>query len=95
VIATEELFRGTLTQTSVYPREVVKLALQHNAAAVIFAHNHPSGIPEPSPEDIAITKRIAKAASLMDIIVHDHIIIGHNTYTSLKDQGYLSNVKAQ
>jgi len=87
--------KGNSTGLRVYPSEVVKAAILTNSTALILAHNHPSGIPEPSPEDIAITKRIAKAASLMDIIVHDHIIIGHNTYTSLKDQGYLSNVKAQ
>ena len=75
VIATEELFRGTLTQTSVYPREVVKCALRHNAAAVIFAHNHPSGVAEPSHADEILTRSLKSALALVDIQVLDHFIV--------------------
>lgn len=76
LIADEELFRGTLTQTSVYPREVVKRALATNAAAVIFAHNHPSGMPEPSPADRALTQTLKQALALVDVRVIDHFIVG-------------------
>ncbi len=75
VIASEELFHGTLTQTSVYPREVVKRALFHNAAAVILAHNHPSGDNEPSEDDLEITKRIKEAGKIMGVEILDHVII--------------------
>jgi DNA repair protein RadC len=68
VLATEELFRGTLTQTSVYPREVVKVALRHNAAAVIFAHNHPSGVAEPSQADQLLTTSLKQALALVDTL---------------------------
>ena len=71
----EELFRGTLTQTSVYPREVVKLALQHNAAAAILAHNHPSGLSEPSQADIQLTIMLKQALALVDVRVLDHFIV--------------------
>lgn len=76
VIKLEELFRGTIDGASVYPREVVKLALAHNAAAVIFAHNHPSGVAEPSEADRTITQRLKQALSLVDIRVLDHFIVG-------------------
>jgi len=76
VICFEELFTGTIDGASVYPREVVKKALQHNAAAVIFAHNHPSGIAEPSSADKHITKRLQDALGLLDIKVLDHFIVG-------------------
>ena len=76
VITFEELFRGTIDGCSVYPREVVKTALKHNAAAVIFAHNHPSGEPEPSKADEQITQRLKKALSLVDIRVLDHLVVG-------------------
>ncbi|WP_374485509.1 DNA repair protein RadC [Zoogloea sp.] len=78
VMACEELFRGTLTQTSVYPREVVKLVLQRNAAAVILAHNHPSGISEPSAADQALTRSLSQALSLVDVRVLDHFIVAGN-----------------
>lgn len=78
VIADCELFRGTLTQTSVYPREVVKLALEHNAAAVLFAHNHPSGVPEPSQADIRLTETLKQALALVDVRVLDHFIVAGN-----------------
>ena len=76
IICFEELFSGTINCTSVYPREVVKKALAHNAAAVIFAHNHPSGIAEPSQADKQITEKLQQALTLMDIKVLDHFIIG-------------------
>jgi len=79
VTATEELFRGTLTQTSVYPREVVKLALQHNAASVIFAHNHPSGAAEPSRADEMLTSSLKQALALVDVKVLDHFIVAGST----------------
>lgn len=75
LIVAEELFRGTLTQTSVYPREVVKLALEHNAAAVILAHNHPSGRAEPSSADISLTQTLKQALSLVDVRLLDHFIV--------------------
>ncbi|MFT5504920.1 MAG: DNA repair protein RadC [Gammaproteobacteria bacterium] len=79
VIAFRELFRGTIDGASVYPREVVKQALADNAAAVIFAHNHPSGVAEPSQADIRITERLKNALALVDIRVLDHVIIGDDT----------------
>ncbi len=89
VIASEELFRGTLTQTSVYPREIVKLALQHNAAAVIFAHNHPSGIAEPSRADELLTTTLKQALALVDIKVLDHFIIAGTAALSFSERGLL------
>lgn len=79
VMGCEELFRGTLTQTSVYPREVVKLVLQRNAAAVILAHNHPSGVSEPSHADQALTRSLSQALSLVDVRVLDHFIVAGNS----------------
>ena len=78
LIASEELFRGTLTQTSVYPREVVKSALSHNAAAVILAHNHPSGTCEPSRADEMLTQNLKQALTLVDVKLLDHFIVGGN-----------------
>ena len=75
LIACEELFRGTLTQTSVYPREVVKLALARNAAATIFAHNHPSGVAEPSRADELLTQTLKQALALVDVRVLDHFVV--------------------
>lgn len=75
LIASEELFRGTLTQTSVYPREIVRRALHHNAAAVIFAHNHPSGIADPSGADEHLTDLLQEALGLVDVRVLDHFIV--------------------
>ena len=86
VITVRELFRGTIDGASVYPREVVKQALSDNAAAVIFAHNHPSGVSEPSESDIRITKRLKQALALVDIRVLDHVIVGDKT-TCLSEQG--------
>jgi DNA repair protein RadC len=78
VIGSEQLFRGTLNQTSVHPREVVKLALERNAAAVILAHNHPSGVAEPSQADRLLTDTLAKALGLIDVRVLDHFIVAGN-----------------
>jgi DNA repair protein RadC len=83
VIHYEELFHGTINNTTVYPREIVKTALHHNASAVIFAHNHTSGIPTPSPQDKQLTKILTKILHPLDIKVLDHIIIGNNSYVSL------------
>lgn len=84
-----ELFRGTLTQTSVYPREVVKLALAHNAAAVILAHNHPSGIAEPSRADDFLTQSLKQALALVDVRVLDHVIVGNGATCSFAERGLL------
>lgn len=89
VIDTKELFRGTIDSASVYPREVVKEALQLNAAAVILAHNHPSGITEPSAADRQITQKIREAMGLMDIRVLDHFIIGGTAHTSFSERGLM------
>lgn len=89
LLATDELFRGTLTQTSVYPREVVKCALKHNAAAVIFAHNHPSGIAEPSRADELLTNNLKQALSLVDVKVLDHLIVAGSATTSFAERGLL------
>ena len=89
VIAFESLFFGTLTQTSVYPREVVKYSLAHNAAAVIFAHNHPSGVAEPSRADEMLTQSLKQALALVDIKVLDHFIIAGTAALSFAERGLL------
>jgi len=89
VLAMEELFRGTLAQTSVFPREVVKRALAHNAAAVILAHNHPSGVAEPSRADDALTNALRQALALVDVKVLDHFVIGAGTAASYAERGLL------
>lgn len=89
LITYEELFRGSLTQTSVYPREVVKAGLKHNAGAVIFAHNHPSGNPEPSRADELLTKDLKTALALVDIKVLDHIIVGGAETISFAEKGLI------
>ncbi len=89
VIAFDEMFRGTIDGTSVYPREVVKEALAVNAAAVILAHNHPSGVAEPSQADERITQRLKSALGLVDIRLLDHLIIGNGEATSLAARGML------
>lgn len=88
-IASEELFSGTLTQTSVYPREVMKRALHHNAAAVIFAHNHPSGIAEPSHADEILTQTLKQALALIDVKVLDHFIVGGGMAMSFAERGLI------
>jgi DNA repair protein RadC len=89
VIAWEELFGGTIDGASVHPREVVKRALHHNAAAVIFAHNHPSGVAEPSHADRAITVRLRDALSLVDVRVLDHFVVGDGDVVSFAERGLL------
>ena len=90
VIACDELSSGTLTQTSVYPREVVKRALAHNAAAVIFAHNHPSGTTEPSQADRHLTKALSDALATVDIKVLDHFIVAPGSILSFAERGLLT-----
>jgi DNA repair protein RadC len=89
VIAIEELFRGTLTQTSVYPREVVKASLRANAAAVIFAHNHPSGACQPSQADELLTRNLKEALALVDVKVLDHFIVAGTKSLSFAERGLL------
>lgn len=89
VIACEELFRGTLTQTSVYPREIVKAGLKANAAAVIFAHNHPSGAAQPSQADELLTRNLKEALSLVDIKVLDHFVVAGHHALSFAERGLL------
>jgi DNA repair protein RadC len=89
LIAREEMFRGTLVQTSVYPREVVKAALAHNAAAVVLAHNHPSGRPEPSEADKLLTRALSQALALIDVRVLDHIIVTASDSYSFADHGLI------
>lgn len=95
VITMDTLFEGTLTASGVYPREVVRAALQHHAAALIFAHNHPSGEPRPSSEDMAVTRQLVYAARLMGITVHEHLIIGATSYYSFADQGHMARLNAE
>lgn len=89
VIDFYELFRGTLDGASVYPREVVKLALEHNAAAMILVHNHPSGDPEPSLADRNLTHKLKQALDLVGVRTLDHIVVGQEGCVSLAEQGYL------
>ena len=89
VIAFEELFNGTIDQASVYPREVVKRALHHNAAAIIFAHNHPSGVTDPSRSDIALTETLVAALKLLGIRALDHIVVANNKSQSLAELGHI------
>jgi DNA repair protein RadC len=89
VIAVEELFSGTLTQTSVFPREVVRKALHHNAAGVIFAHNHPSGVAEPSRADESLTQALKEALALIDVRVLDHFVVGRGATLSFAERGLL------
>ena len=89
VISCEELFRGTLAQTSVYPREVVKAALARNAAAVIFAHNHPSGVAEPSRADELLTSALKQALALVDVRTLDHMIVAGSQVLSFAERGLL------
>ena len=84
-----ELFRGTLTQTSVYPRDVVRHALTRNAAAVVLAHNHPSGVAEPSRADEFLTQTLKAALALIDVKVLDHLVVGQGSVTSMAERGLL------
>jgi DNA repair protein RadC len=87
--AIEEAFRGTLTQTSVYPREIVKSALKHNAAAVLFSHNHPSGVAEPSQADELLTRSLKEALALVDVKVLDHFVVAGHQAISFAERGLL------
>ncbi len=89
LLAFEELFQGTLTCSSVHPREVVRRALHHNAAAVIVAHNHPSGVTEPSQADVQITRQLQAALELVEIRLLDHFIVGEGAALSMADQGLM------
>ena len=89
VIEYRELFRGTIDSAAVYPREVLKRCLASNAAAVIFAHNHPSGVAEPSDTDVRLTRKLVDALALVDIRVLDHLVIGQGVQTSLAERGLL------
>lgn len=89
VIKYEEVFRGTLTQTSVYPREIVKLALKHNAAGVIFCHPHPSGVAEPSHADEALTRALRQALAMVDVKVLDHFVVAGAGFVSFAERGLL------
>ena len=89
MIGCDELFRGTLAQTSVYPREVVKAALAHNAAAVISAHNHPSGIAEPSRADELLTQSLKQALALVDIRSLDHFVVAGSALVSFAERGLM------
>ena len=89
ILKMEELFQGTLTTSAVYPREVVKRALVNDAAALVFVHNHPSGNPNPSKDDLTITKKLKEAAQAIDVSVHDHLIIAGNDVYSFADHGLI------
>ncbi len=90
VIAYRELFRGTIAASSIHPREVVKEALKHNAAAVILAHNHPSGHVSPSPDDLRLTEDLRALLRHLDVRVVDHLIVGGNGYFSFSREGLLN-----
>ena len=89
IVAVHEISRGTLNSSIVHPREVFKPAILHNAAAIICFHNHPSGDPEPSKEDIKITNRLVEAGKIMGIEILDHIIVSDDRYVSLKERGVI------
>ena len=89
LLAARELFRGTLAQTSVYPREVVKAALAHNAAGLVFAHNHPSGVAEPSRADELLTQSLRQALALVDIRTLDHFVVAGTRVVSFAERGLL------
>jgi len=89
LVASEAMFRGTLSQTALYPREVVKRALFHNAGAVICAHNHPSGVAEPSTADQLLTKALKNALALVDVRTLDHFVVTHRTCVSFAERGWL------
>lgn len=89
IIANEQMFRGTINGAAVYPREVVKACIRHNCAAVVFAHNHPSGVNEPSSADRRITDRLTSALALIDVRVLDHLIVAGGDSYSFAEQGLL------
>ena len=89
LILTQEVSKGTLTQTSIYPRELIKAGLKHHAAAVILAHNHPSGQPEPSPADLDLTQELSQILQMVDIRLLDHLIVAGHQAVSLAERGQL------
>lgn len=89
LIRSETMFRGTVNQSAVYPREIVKRCLQHNAVAVIFAHNHPSGLPEPSRADVNLTQTLIAALKLIDVRVLDHIVVALSKSVSMSARGLI------
>lgn len=89
LITSETTSMGTINATAVYPREIIKAALVHNAAAVVVAHNHPSGVAEPSNDDRKVTKRLTEALSLVDIRVLDHVVVGQGQALSFAERGWL------
>ena len=91
ILAMPVISQGSLTASVVHPREVFEAAVRHAAASMILLHNHPSGDPSPSREDIAVTERLVKAGQVMDIPVLDHIIIGNNSFASLKEKGLMGD----
>ena len=95
VIDIEDLFEGSLTASSVYPREVLQAALRHHAAGIFLVHNHPSGEPKPSREDKRLTRELIHACRVMGITVHEHLIIGDNTYFSFADHGYIAEINRE
>jgi DNA repair protein RadC len=92
LIAYHELSRGTLDSTLVHPRELFKAAMLANAASVVIGHNHPSGDANPSPDDIALTRRLVQSGELLGITVLDHLILGDQTYYSFQEHQWLSNL---
>ena len=88
-IASEILFQGTLTSSAVYPREIIRKGLEYHAAALVLAHNHPSGNLKPSRDDIEVTKRVKRACETVDINLHDHLILAGKSYFSLSEHGLL------
>lgn len=91
ILDCKQISKGTLTETAIYPREVVKLALEHNASSMILAHNHPSGFAEPSPGDIAMTRSLAAALAVVDVVLLDHIIVAGPETISLYQLGYMAD----
>ena len=89
IMATEELFQGTLTTAAVYPREIIRQVLKNQAAAILLAHNHPSGNINPSKDDISITRKIKEACGTIDVAVHDHVIIAGSESYSMADHGLI------
>ncbi len=95
ILAVEELFRGTLTETAVYPREVFSRAFEHRAASLVLVHNHPSGDPQPSPADLELTRRLLLAGSLLAVNVFDHVIVGREGYFSLAERGIMDKLRQE
>ncbi len=95
ILRVEDMFQGTLNSSAVYPREVIRRALELHAAGMVAAHNHPSGDPQPSTDDLLLTKRLVMAGRVMDIRFLDHLIIGEGTYSSLADLGHIQRFQSE